>query len=199
MGRVNILRRRASVARGPAPEETKNVKKTRIFSLTGLAVVAAVLAMVPGFQGDSTAQRRPTLRIGSERANYGVHNVRGGFVPDPKEISVVSGGPIDARTLGLGSTCSGWVSAQPDVIVRYANPGAFLRFFVRASEDTTLVVNDASGRWFCSDDAAGGGHNPMVSIANPASGQYDIWIGSYRNRKTVRGKLFVTEMRSNAP
>ena len=158
-----------------------------------LALAAAVAVL--GFHGESIAQS--TLQIGGSSANYGVHNIRGGFVPDPKQISVVSGGDLNAATMGYGSGCTGWVTSKPDAIIKYDNPGDFLRFFVRASGDTTLVINDARGRWHCNDDSSG--TNPMVSISDPARGQYDLWIGSYEQGTTVRGTLYVTELRSETP
>jgi hypothetical protein len=74
-----------------------------------------------------------------------------------------------------------------------------LRFFVRASGsgDTTLLINDASGNWHCNDDSSG--LNPMVSINNPPSGQYDIWVGSYRAGENLSSQLFITELRSQTP
>ncbi|MAQ17602.1 MAG: peptidase S1 [Sandaracinus sp.] len=168
-------------------------KITKLHAALALAAAVGVL----GFHGESIAQS--TLRIGGSSANYGVHNIRGGFVPDPKQISVVSGGGLNAASMGYGAGCTGWVTAQPDAIVNYANPGDFLRFFVRASGDTTLVINDARGRWHCNDDAPGGGTNPMVTLENPSSGQHDVWIGSYEQGQTVRGTLYVTELRSETP
>lgn len=163
-----------------------------------LALALAAAATVIGYHGESIAQS--TLSIGGNSANYGVHNIRGGFVPDPKEISVVSGGNLNAASMGYGSGCTGWVTSQPDVIVKYTNPDDdLLRFFVRASGDTTLVINDARGRWHCNDDAPGAGTNPMVTVSNPPRGQYDVWIGSYERGTTVRGKLYVTELRSETP
>jgi len=162
-----------------------------------LALALAAGMLVIGVHSESIAQS--TLQIGGSSANFGSHNIRGGFVPDPKEITVVSGGNLNASTMGYGSSCTGYLTAQPDIIVNYANPGDFLRFFVRASGDTTLVINDARGRWHCNDDAPGAGTNPMVSISNPARGQYDVWVGSYESGQTVRGKLYVTELRSETP
>lgn len=161
-----------------------------------VALALAAATLVLGVHGESIAQS--TLQIGGSSANFGVHNIRGGFVPDPKEITVVSGGNLNAASMGYGSGCTGYVTARPDIIVNYTNPDDdLLRFFVRASGDTTLVINDARGRWHCNDDASG--TNPMVTISDPARGQYDVWIGSYESGQTVRGKLYVTELRSESP
>lgn len=138
------------------------------------------------------------LRIGGQSANFGVFSLVGGFLPDPAQYNVVSGGTMDASTMGLAPNCRGFVTAQPDVIVRYSSPRSWLRFYVRAPGDTTLVINDGAGRWHCSDDE-GGSLNPMIDLTGPAAGQYDIWVGSYRAGENIRGTLHVTELSGNRP
>ena len=161
----------------------------------GLVIACAALAAMLAPASDGSAQ---VLRIGGASANFGLHSLIGGFLPDPAQYNVVSGGNIDASGLGLAPNCRGYVTAQPDVIVRYENPASFLRFFVRAPGDTTLVINDGAGHWWCSDDE-GGSLNPMIDMTRPARGQYDVWIGSYRSGETIRGTLYVTELSGNRP
>jgi hypothetical protein len=136
------------------------------------------------------------LQLGGSSANFGVHNLAPGFVPDPKVISVTSGGSIDASTLGLGADCGGWVTRRPDAIVHLSDSSDRLRFFVRGNNggDTTLLVNDGSGNWHCNDDSANGNLNPLVDIANAPAGQYDVWIGSYARDEQIGGTLNVTEL-----
>lgn len=159
--------------------------------LSGSALAAAaVLAPTTG----SLAQAR--LTIGGRAANFGVHTLSGGFMPDPAQFNVVSGGSIHGSA--ADARCRGYVTGQPDVILHYNNAASFVRFFVRGQGDTTLIINDGAGRWHCDDDS-GGSLNPMVDIDNPPSGQYDIWIGSYRSGENIRGTLNVTELRNVRP
>jgi len=158
-----------------------------------LGVLGALLVLA--FHGDSVAQG--TLSIGGSNAHFGVHRLNAGFMPDPKVINVTSGGNLNVSTMGYGSGCRGYATSTPDAIVHYNGSNGFLRFFVRANGDTTLVVNDASGRWHCNDDAVG--TNPMVSINNAPSGQYDIWVGSYTAGQQIGGTFNVTELRSQTP
>ncbi len=168
--------------------------KKGISAALAALLAGAMLWVAPSGQ----TQAQGGLRIGGASANFGVFNLLGGFLPDPATYNIVSGGTLDASRLGLAPNCRGYVTAQPDVIVRYSNPRSWVRFFVRAPGDTTLVVNDASGRWWCSDDE-GGNLNPMIDIQGPSGGQYDVWIGSYRSGEQVRGSLFVTELSGNRP
>lgn len=139
------------------------------------------------------------LIIGGSSANFGAHELTTGFLPDPATYDVVSGGDLDAADAGTDAGCSGWVTAQPDVIVSFTEMSGFLRFAFRASDDgdATLVINDGNGNWHCNDDAVG--LNPMVDLADAPAGQYDIWIGSYESGANVQGQLLVTELENVTP
>lgn len=151
-------------------------------------------ALVLGTHGQSIAQG--SLTIGGNAANFGTHQVNAGFMPDPRSFTVTSGGNLNVASMGLGSGCTGFATARPDLIVNYSG-GSFLRFFARASGDTALVINGADGSWRCNDDAVG--TNPMVSIENPARGQYDVWLSSYTSGENIRGQVFITELRNQQP
>ena len=143
------------------------------------------------------------LLIGQNNANFGVHALNGGFMPDPKPISVTSGAAqnnaVQVATLGLGNGCRGSATQQPDVIVNYTNPASMLRFFFQPETrgDTALVINAPNGTWSCNDDAVG--LNPEVTFRSPAAGQYDIWVASYRAGENIRGTLKITELDSQRP
>ncbi len=62
-----------------------------------------------------------------------------------------------------------------------------------AGSDTTLVVNDANGNWYCDDDG-GNGLNPLVTLVNLASGRYDIWVGSYSEGDYANSVLSISEI-----
>lgn len=180
------------------------LKKTRrTLVLAGLAALALGVVLLD--HGSTTAQSR--LQIGGSRSNFGTQQLRGGFMPDPFRVNIRSGGNLDTSRMSLSPGCRGYVTAQPDYILNYVNSASFLRFYFRANasggprqgRDTTLVINDARGGWHCDDDG-GGNFNPMVSIDNPPSGQYDIWVGTYDGSgQYVDGQLSVTELRSNRP
>jgi len=168
------------------------------------SVVGAVAALaLSGFGGQVIAQGG--LQIGGARANFGVRTLAPGFVPDPINIPIVSGGNIDARSLNLGPGCVGFVSATPDLIVRLSGPSATLRVYVVvpgargvSPTDTTLLVNTARGGWRCNDDSYGGA-NPTVDLPNSTAGQYDIWVGAYQAGTQARGVLRITELNANHP
>lgn len=154
----------------------------------------------PTTAGGVTAEVGPgTLLAGGDAANFGVQNLAPGFVPDPHDINVVSGGDVDAGTMNLGEGCRGWLTRQPDIIVHLSGASNMLRFYVTAGDDdTTLVVNAADGTYHCNDDAYGG-RNPSVDIQGAGAGQYDVWVGSYQQGVRANGVLHVTELDRNHP
>lgn len=142
--------------------------------------------------------------VNGSESNFGETTLASGFVPDPFQVQVVSGSTtedeVDVASTGLmasnGGTCTGYATREPDFILHLSTPSPALRLFVNAATaegDTTLIINDGAGNWWCSDDD-GGNLNPMVDIENAPAGQYDIWVGSYNQDTNIQGTLSVTEL-----
>ncbi|HEX2765473.1 MAG TPA: hypothetical protein VHR55_02360 [Candidatus Limnocylindria bacterium] len=133
--------------------------------------------------------------------NFGSVELAAGFTPDPHEVPILSGGPIDATY--LGAPCTGWATAAPDFDVRYeAGSMTLLRFYFvadEAGEDATLIINAPDGSWHCNDDSAVGVFDPMVDFTTPQGGLYDVWVGTYEDGSAVTGTLYVTELSANRP
>ena len=178
------------------------MNKPTIVLLSSMFLAACGSAQVEATAptAEVTAAAGGSLIAGGATANFGVVDLAPGFTPDPHDVSVVSGGAIDAATLGLGAGCNGWLTQQPDLIVRLSGPSQMLRFYVTSNggEDTTLVINAADGQYRCNDDSYGG-TNPSVDLRNEGAGQIDVWLGSYRSGEQVRAVLHVTELEGNHP
>ncbi len=148
------------------------------------------------------------LIIGGAQSNFGSVQLDTGFLPDPHQVSLVSGpsdatgDSVDISSAGItpsnSGTCTGYATHAPDYIVNVGSPGQLLRFYASAGGDTTLVINDGAGHWWCSDDD-GGNLNPLIDIANPPAGQYDIWVGSYQAGANIQAVLSVSELTSSTP
>lgn len=167
-------------------------------SLTALGL-AVVLAAPWGGVRLSTAQDLMAEPL------YGSYELVSGYPIDPLAVTVLAGGPVDASLLGLvdptGGDCRGFItSAQPDVRINYVEGSVFpLRFYVQSLQggDTTLLVNLPDATWRCNDDAVD--VHPLVEIASPPSGQYDIWIGTYAPIPPEPAFLYVTELSTYGP
>lgn len=103
-----------------------------------------------------------------------------GARPDPLIVNGTFGGPIQASQ--MSPDCRGWITPQPSHIVNARTGFPNLRFVVRASADTTLVVRYPDGRIACNDDG-GGSLNPLVE-GPTGPGQIMVWVGSYSSSNT---------------
>ncbi|MEQ1818640.1 MAG: hypothetical protein ABL871_08515 [Terricaulis sp.] len=122
---------------------------------------------------------------------YGAVDLTSGFLPDPHQVAISAGGAYNAYQI---PECVGFIATAPDYRVNFtagAN-GLPLIFSVQSEADTTLVINDAQGNWVCNDDSDG--LNPAVRFDAPASGQYDVWVGTYSEGATQPSTLNVSEI-----
>ena len=110
---------------------------------------------------------------------YGSTALQGGFSPDPYTRNLRAGGGT-AINEDL-SQCRGYVASAPDFRLDWtAGSGALpLIFSVASDTDTTLVIRDPSGNFTCDDDSGDGPLNPSIRFSGPASGSYEIWVGTY--------------------
>lgn len=126
---------------------------------------------------------------------YGAIDLVSGFTPDPHTVAIDAGGTIDASVLGQPG-CVGRIARAPDFRLNWtAGSGSLpLIFSVAADADTTLVINDAQGNWVCDDDGGEAGLNPSIRFDSPASGQYDIWVGTYSEGDLQPSMLNISEI-----
>lgn len=124
-------------------------------------------------------------------AYFGEVYLDAGFTPDPHRVNITGGGSIDTSTVASG--CQGQVSAAPDYQITYSAGSLPLSIRTDSSTDTTLLVSGPGGEWYCDDDSAGN-RNAEVRFSKPASGVYDIWVGTYGGG-TASAQLIVSERR----
>ena len=125
-------------------------------------------------------------------ANFGEIRLNAGFTPDPHRVNLTAGGSIDAYTdTNLPPACVGDISDAPDYEVTYDAGSLPLVFRTRSSTDTTLIINGPDNRWYCDDDSWGDG-DAEVRFNRPASGTYDVWIGTFGGG-TASAALLITE------
>ena len=126
----------------------------------------------------------------SEDANYGDVTLEEGFMPDPHEMSILAGGSV---AVDVGGCSYGNVSNAPDVELTYeTSGGSDLYIYAVSGDDTTILVNTATGSWVCDDDSYGDG-DPIVIIRNAPAGVYDIWIGTYGD-EMADASFYISEM-----
>lgn len=157
-------------------------------SLIVAAIAAAAVALSAGVAAAQNWQAQPT---------YGSVRLSPGFTPDPYQVALVAGGPINARQ-ALGNACPGYIANAPDFDLYWGAGSSGLPLVISADSqvDTTLVVRTPSGQWLCEDDGGFNGMNPGMRIDNPQAGLYDIWVGTYGGG-TAQATLRISELTSH--
>ncbi len=125
-------------------------------------------------------------------AAFGGTQLPSGFTPDPHVRNLTAGGPIAASS--RFSNCRGYIADAPDYSVSYQAGDLPLIFTVDSDRDTTLIINDPNGDWWCDDDGAEAPLNPMIRFDAPRSGRYDVWVGTYGQASGVPASLFISEL-----
>ena len=105
-------------------------------------------------------------------------------------IELLAGGDIDATT--LGGACVGRIANAPDVQLEIQSSGAPVTFRIESTGDSTLAINTANGEWVCDDDSAGN-LDALVTINNPTTGIYDIWVGDLAEEGYSEATLTVSQ------
>jgi len=159
------------------------IRKLAVFVLTVMLLVALPTAFVSAQTETLDPSADPNYALIALNPDF--FELMGG---SPAVISIVSGGNVDASR--TDASCSGFGTSQPDLVLFWEGQVNTLRFFFSSLGDTTLIINMPDGRYACGDD--GDGLNPVVDIANPADGEYAIWIGSFNSTALNPGYLFIT-------
>ncbi|WP_207536913.1 hypothetical protein [Sabulicella rubraurantiaca] len=155
-----------------------------------LAVLGLALAAGSGFAQQKAPQGGPFPDWRAD-PRYGTLNLRADFQPDPREVSVEAGG--DRQADGIGPGCAGWIDfSRPDVDLNYEAGSFPLIISAVSSVDTTIVINDPSGRWICNDDFQG--LNPGVVFERPQSGNYNIWVGTFDRSRPQAATVRISEV-----
>lgn len=144
----------------------------------------AALAIIALAGGRATAQGQPDPNL---PPSYGAVKLNAGFLPDPFTKDVQAGGELRTNLGGVNAH----VAKAPDFSVQYTAGKYPLAFTVKSVGDTTLLINLPDGSWLADDDSAGG-VDPLIRIAQPKSGRYDIYVGTYQ-KDIVAATLHITE------
>lgn len=141
--------------------------------------------------------RTPRTRSGAQpnwaaTPTYTTVDLTAGFLPDPWIQGLEAGGDHDVGA-SVGGACVGYIYGEaPDVDLNYEAGSQSLHFYAVSNDDTTLAVLDPAGNWYCNDD--GIGLNPLVAIARPRSGNYNIWVGVRNAARFAEAHLYITEI-----
>lgn len=141
----------------------------------------------PQPQPQPQPQPRPTLNH-TGTAVAGLITLVAGYDPDPHFTFVRAGGTL-ANPI-QGPDCTGYLnSGGPTLKLQYTAGSFSLTVSATSAEvDLTLVVRAPDGTYYCDDDS-GGELDPMLTIENPRTGEYAIWVGTYSEPSGGAGSL----------
>lgn len=163
---------------------------------TGTAVGPQPMPIQPGPNPQTGPTTQPsgglTMTVDAMQGNGTPGWIDARLRPDPAVLEGAAGGTIQAQA-AAEPACRGFVQSIPDHILYVQGRARYLRLYVEAGEDTTMVIRTPDGRWLCDDDG-GGNLQPMLQQENWAPGQYLVWIGTYsaRGTGTVPYRLMAT-------
>jgi hypothetical protein len=157
---------------------------------SSMASATLYISEMPPSGAGGAAQSSIGVPNVSADPTYGTVSLTSGFANDPYSRYIQAGGSIYVGS--LCSNCAGNVASAPDLSLYYTAGNYNLYIYVQSNSDTTLLVNGPSGEWYGSDDVMGA--NPMLVFGKPASGRYDIWVGTYSSGDLVDSTLFISEM-----
>lgn len=162
------------------------MRSIHLIALTALASLASACASTSGSPSGASG--------GSGRVEgvFGSVDLQAGFTPDPYRAEVIAGGNYDSAA-ELGTRCRGWTTGDGSYTLYYTAGNYPLTISATSESDTTLIVGVPNGGFVCDDDS-GPGLNPQVTINNPASGGYAIWVATYSSGELAPAILSISEI-----
>jgi hypothetical protein len=151
-----------------------------------LTVAAALLLATAALAQDNSSPPSP----GAPTALVAV-SPPADFSLDPFFVSLQAGGHVDAAI--LDKACSGFVPTMPSVAFDYQGKGDQLRAFFYSDGDPVLVLQKPDGSFLCNDNTNPQLLDPTVTVAAPAKGRYNIWVGSRRENDLIPGVIVFTQ------
>ena len=181
----------------------------RLMTLLAVLALAVLLASTVAAQSDSgsddatptpVAEEEATATEATTEANDAITdeageafvtlNLTAGYAMDPFLVSIEGGGTIDASALGEG--CSGYVNEAPALSMDWEGDADFAEFFYLSDHDPVMVIETPSGEFLCADDANEQLLDPVIELANPEQGVYNVWIGTFDEGQRFPGILVIT-------
>jgi len=144
-------------------------------------LVAALVCLCTSIGTSQDPKLKPT---------FGMVELKAGFPNDPYVKKVIAGGDIQTNLGGV----TAWVAKEPDFRLNYTAGNFALTFLTDSKADTTLLIRTPDGKWLADDDGDGF-PNAKIKIEKPASGEYNIWVGTIPKGMTPEALLKITELK----
>jgi hypothetical protein len=143
-------------------------------------------------------QLDPKALFTGRTAIFGSAELQAGF--NPVQAFAAGGGDIAAiRLEDQKLTCAGSISPVPSYSFTWVGPSQRLRLFLEALKDSSLAIVTPDQQVLCGMNSAAGNLNPLVDIAAPGPGQYQVYVAAMEPDTVVGGRLTITGDLKAAP
>ena len=108
---------------------------------------------------------------------------------------IMAGGTFDLS--GMNSDYEGFISSAPDLQFKYTESDGELNFKVEGKTDETdpiLLIFSPSGEFIYNDDVEENSYRAEVTIEDPESGNYAVWVGNYDSEDFISTTLVISEI-----
>ena len=165
------------------------MRRTTLLAVTALAFLASACASTSGSPSSTAASSGGGGRV---EGVFGSVDLVAGFTPDPYRAELIAGGNYDSAA-ELGTRCRGWTTGDGSYTLYYTAGNYPLTISATSDSDTTLIVGVPDGGFVCDDDS-GPGLNPQITLNNPSSGGYAIWVATYSSGALAPAVLSISEI-----
>jgi len=96
----------------------------------------------------------------------------------------------------MNSSYEGYISSAPDIQLTYSAGNGDLIFKVESKNvgnDPVLLIFAPSGKFLYNDDIEENGYDSGITIEDPESGKYAIWVGNYDSEDFIPTTLLISE------
>ncbi|WP_157939435.1 hypothetical protein [Gracilimonas amylolytica] len=108
---------------------------------------------------------------------------------------ILAGGSFDLSE--MNGDYEGFISSVPDLQLTYEASNSELNFTVEVedgADDPVILIFSPSGEFHFNDDGDENGYNSEITIENPESGNYAVWVGNYDAEDFISTTLVISEI-----
>lgn len=152
-----------------------------------LAILIAVLFILPS---SIFAQTLPNVLGDPYYGSFEFGNSASSIKED-----ILAGGSFDLSE--MNNDYEGFISSAPDLQLTFEASNSELNFRVDAengTDDPVILIFSPSGEFHYNDDGDDNGYGSEITIENPESGNYAIWIGNYDSEDLISTTLEISEI-----
>ena len=108
---------------------------------------------------------------------------------------ILAGGSFDLSD--MNDAYEGFISSVPDLQLTYEASNSELNFKVEVEngeDDPVILIFSPSGEFHFNDDGDENGYSSEITIEEPESGNYAIWVGNYDSEDLISTTLVISEI-----